>query len=120
MATRGSQGLRLLMSKSVDGVILEYHLGLMDGAPVADEIKQVRPRLPIVMLAKGLDLPEGALKSVDALVTKSDGPRLHLEAPLGREIPIVCLDSKHLPQRSSDESTQATNTDKDRMKKGIP
>jgi CheY-like chemotaxis protein len=79
-ATHGSQGLRLLMSKSVDGVILEYHLGLMDGATVANEIKQVRPRLPIVMLAESLELPEGALKSVDALVSKSDGPRLLLKA----------------------------------------
>lgn len=79
-ATHGSQGLRLLVSKPVDAVVLEYHLGLMDGAAVAHEIKKVRPRLPIVMLAETLDLPEGALKSVDALVTSSDGPRFLLEA----------------------------------------
>ena len=79
-ATHGSQGLRLLMSKTVDAVILEYHLGLLDGAAVADEIKKVRPRLPIVMLAEILELPEGALKSVDALVTNCDGPRFLLEA----------------------------------------
>jgi CheY-like chemotaxis protein len=79
-ATHGSQGLRLLMSQAVDAVILEYHLGLMDGAAVADEIKQVKPQLPIVMLAESLELPEGALKSVDALVTKSDGPHFLLEA----------------------------------------
>jgi CheY-like chemotaxis protein len=77
-ATHGSQGLRMLMSKSVDAVILEYHLGLLDGAAVADEIRQVRPLLPIVMLAESLDLPQGALKSVDALVTKSDGPHFLL------------------------------------------
>lgn len=79
-ATHGSQGLRLLMSKTIDAVILEYHLGLLDGAAVADEIKKVRPRLPIVMLAENLELPEGALKSVDALVTSSDGPRFLVEA----------------------------------------
>ena len=79
-ATHGSQGLRLLVSKAVDAVILEYYLGLLDGAAVADEIKKVRPRLPIVMLAESLELPEGALKSVDALVTSSDGPRFLLEA----------------------------------------
>src|SRR5205085_10027089 len=80
MATHGSQGLRLLVSKPVDAVILEYHLGLMDGAAVANEIKQVRPCLPIVMLAESLELPEGALRSVDALVTKSEGPHFLLEA----------------------------------------
>jgi len=49
--------------------------GLLDGAAVADEIKKVRPRLPIVRLAESLELPEGALKSVDAPVTNCDGPR---------------------------------------------
>jgi CheY-like chemotaxis protein len=77
-ARNGSEGLRLLMSKSVDAVVLEYHLGLLDGAVVADEIKQIRPQLPIVMLAENVDLPQGALKSVDALVTKSDGPHFLL------------------------------------------
>ena len=72
-ATNGSDGLRLLMSRSVDAIVLEYHLGLLDGAVVAAEIKKVKPQLPIVMLADHLELPEGALKSVDALVTKSDG-----------------------------------------------
>lgn len=79
-ATHGSQGLRLLMSNPVDAVILEYHLGLMDGTAVADEIKQVKPQLPIVMITESLELPEGSLKSVDALVAKSDGPRFLLEA----------------------------------------
>ena len=72
-ATNGSDGLRLLMSRSVDAIVIEYHLGLLDGAVVAAEIKKVKPQLPIVMLADHLELPEGALKSVDALVTKSDG-----------------------------------------------
>jgi CheY-like chemotaxis protein len=79
-ATHGSQGLRLLVSKPVDAVILEYHLGLLDGAAVADEIKRIRPRLPVVMLAESLELPEGTLKSVDALVTNCDGPCFLLEA----------------------------------------
>ncbi len=72
-ATSGSDGLRLLMSQPVDAIVLEYHLGRLDGAVVAAEIKKVRPQLPIIMLADHLELPEGALKSIDALVTKSDG-----------------------------------------------
>jgi CheY-like chemotaxis protein len=79
-ATHVSQGLRLLASKAVDAVILEYYLGLLDGAAVADEIKKVRPQLPIVMLAENLELPEGTLRSVDALVTNCDGPGFLLEA----------------------------------------
>jgi hypothetical protein len=57
----------------VDAIVLEYQLGLLDGAVVAAAIKQVRPEIPIVMLADDLELPDGALKSVDALVVKSDG-----------------------------------------------
>ena len=72
-AANGSEGLRLLMSRPVDAIVLEYHLGLLNGAVVAAEIKKVKPQLPIVMLAENLELPDGALKSVDALVTKSDG-----------------------------------------------
>jgi DNA-binding response OmpR family regulator len=72
-ATNGSDGLRLLMSRPVDAIVLEYHLGLLDGAVVAAEIRKVKPQLPIVMLADHLELPEGALESVDALVTKADG-----------------------------------------------
>jgi DNA-binding response OmpR family regulator len=72
-ATNGSEGLRLFMSRPVDAIVLEYHLGLLDGAIIADEIKQVRPEVPIVMLTDDFELPEGVLKSVDAIVTKADG-----------------------------------------------
>lgn len=72
-ATSGSEGLRLFMARQVDAIVLEYHLGLLDGAVVADLIKQVRPEVPIVMLTEDLEFPDGALKSVDAIVTKTDG-----------------------------------------------
>ena len=77
-ATNGHDGLRLFMSRSVDAIVIEYHLGLLDGEVVAAEIKKVKPQVPIVMLTDHLELPDGALKSVDALVTKSDGPHFLL------------------------------------------
>jgi DNA-binding response OmpR family regulator len=72
-ATNGRDGLRLFVSQPVDAIVLEYYLGLLDGAVIASEVKRVRPAIPIVMLADSLELPDGALNSVDALVTKSDG-----------------------------------------------
>jgi len=72
-ASCGNEGLRLLMLQVVDAVVLEYHLGLLDGAVVACQIKQVRPDIPIVMVCDNLDLPDDALKSVDAVVVRSDG-----------------------------------------------
>ena len=77
-ATNGSDGLRLFMSRPVDAVVIEYDLRLLDGATIASEIKQVRPDLPIVMLADHVEIPFDALKSVDALVVKSDGPHFLL------------------------------------------
>jgi len=67
-ATNGDHGLRLFKSRRVDAIVLEYHPG------VAAEIKQVSPKLPIVMWADHTQLPDCALKSVDALVSTSDPP----------------------------------------------
>jgi DNA-binding response OmpR family regulator len=72
-ATNASDGLRLFKSRLVDAVVLEHQLGPLDGSALAAEIKQVRPKIPIVMLIDRLELPDGALKSVDAIVAKSDG-----------------------------------------------
>jgi len=77
-ATNGSDGLRLFMLRPVDAIVIEHHTGLLDGAAIAAEIKQVRPEVPIVMLTDHLELPDGSLKSVDALVTQSDGPHFLL------------------------------------------
>jgi DNA-binding response OmpR family regulator len=77
-ATNGSDGLRLFMSRSFDAVVLEYHLGLQDGSAIADEIKHDRPEVPIVMLVDHVELPIDALKSIDALVAKADGPHFLL------------------------------------------
>jgi DNA-binding response OmpR family regulator len=72
-ATNGSDGLRLFMSRPVDAVVLEHHLSLLNGTAIADEIKRARPEVPVVMLVDDMELPAAALKSVDALVVKSDG-----------------------------------------------
>jgi hypothetical protein len=41
---------------------------------VAAEIKKIKPEMPIVMLAPGMELPVSALSWVDAFVPKADGP----------------------------------------------
>ncbi len=72
-ATTGRDGLRLFASQPVDAIVVDYHLGLLDGIVVANEIKRVRPTIPIVMLADNLDFPDGDLRSIDAIVTRADG-----------------------------------------------
>ena len=104
-ATNGSDGLRLFMSRPVDAIVLDYRLGLLNGGVVAAEIKKIKPQVPIVMLAEDVELPDDALKAVDALVAKSDGPHFllasvrsvlegkpeqRLEGELTSEVPIQC------------------------------
>ncbi len=62
-----------MSSRPVDAVVLEYSLSAFGGSEVVDEIRRVRPQVPIVMVADPQELSREVLKSVDALVAKSDG-----------------------------------------------
>jgi CheY-like chemotaxis protein len=79
-ATSGHEGLRLFMTRHVDAIVLEYHLGFLDGGVVAAEIKKTRPQIPILMMLDHLDVPEGALRNVDMVVAKYDGDHFLLSA----------------------------------------
>lgn len=102
-ASNGADGLRLLMSCSVDAVVLEHEIDFLDGAVIASELKRVRPQIPIVMVVDHMELPNGALQSIDALVVRSDGahflwatvhfvlhvkPAQHREAKLRAQTPV--------------------------------
>ena len=78
-AETGAAGLGLLQSHEVSAVVLDYYLGDIQGDEVAARMKQMKPQVPILMLSAYLSLPEGALKHVDAFVTKGQPPQLLLE-----------------------------------------
>jgi DNA-binding response OmpR family regulator len=82
--------------------VLDCELSLLSGAAVAAEMKKLKPQVPTIMLTDHLQLTDGTLESVDALVTKSDGPHFlwatvhfilnvkpaqHLEGRLGNQTP---------------------------------
>lgn len=73
-AATGHEALGVLDTCPVDAIVLEYYnQGLFDGSAIACEIRQVRPNIPIVMLAE----PEEIVCSrhlADILVSKSDPP----------------------------------------------
>ena len=79
-ATNGRDGLRLFMTRQVDAIVLEYHLGFLDGGLVASEIKKVQPHIPILMVIDDLEVPDGALRSVDMVIAKCDGDGFLLSA----------------------------------------
>ncbi len=69
-AASGGKGLELASKHSVDVVILDYLMPEMNGHAVAIEMRQLRPQAPIIMLSGAVDIPEQALKWVDAFIAK--------------------------------------------------
>jgi CheY-like chemotaxis protein len=69
-APSGSKGLELASIHSIDVVIVDYSMPGMNGQEVAIEMRQVRPQAPIIMLSGEVDVPEHALKWVDAFIAK--------------------------------------------------
>lgn len=69
-AASGNKGLELASTHSVDVVILDYFMPEMNGQEVAIEMRRIRPQAPIIMLSGAVDVPQQALKQVDAFIAK--------------------------------------------------
>ena len=69
-AASGGKGLELASMYAVDVVIVDYFMPEMNGQQVAIEMKRLRPQAPIIMLSGAVNVPEQALKWVDALIAK--------------------------------------------------
>ena len=122
IATNGHDGLRLFRSQQVDAVVLDDGVGLLSGSVVALEIRKFKPQIPIVLLADQATSPHVAMKSVDALVAKSDGPRSLLatvhfllnakpaqpkEPMINLGLPDRAAERAHLRQKNAAELTVA-------------
>ena len=71
-AASARQGLQIALACAVAAVIVDYHMPEMNGHELATEIKRLRPHVPIVMVSSDDQIPEHALKVVDAFVSKSE------------------------------------------------
>jgi|SRR5208282_680654 len=69
-APGGGKALELASIYAVDVVIVDYFMPEMNGPEVAIEMRRLRPQAPIIMLSAEMDVPEQALKLVDAFVEK--------------------------------------------------
>lgn len=78
IAESGAAGLKLFSAHPIDCVVLDYYMPEMNGGEVAARMRQLKPHVPILMLSAFVDLPEGALKQVDAFVVKGDTPQVLL------------------------------------------
>ena len=80
-APSGSKGLELASIHSVDVVIVDYCMPEMNGQEFAIEMRRLKPQAPIIMLSGAVDVPEQALKLVDAFIAKD-----HLSSQL---LPVI-------------------------------
>jgi two-component system cell cycle sensor histidine kinase/response regulator CckA len=69
-AASGVKGLELASRCSVDVEIVDYFMPEMNGQEVAKEMRRLKPQAPIIMLSAAVDVPEQALRLVDAFVDK--------------------------------------------------
>ena len=74
IATSVQQGLTLFEHEQVDAVVLDYYMPVMDGGHLAEELKKLRPGVPIVMLSAFITLPDEAVSHTDAYIIKGEAP----------------------------------------------
>jgi CheY-like chemotaxis protein len=79
VATTGDEALQLFASHSTDLVLLDYHMPKVNGDVIAQRMKVSQPDIPIAILSADEGLPESALESVDAFISKSESPASLLE-----------------------------------------
>ncbi len=84
-AQSAKQALQVFQSERVDAVIMDYWLPGTNGTTVAEEMKRLRPQVPIVMFSAFASLPgEGAV--VDAWLRKANIEPEHLVNEIKRLI----------------------------------
>jgi two-component system response regulator GlrR len=79
-ATGGQEALKLFRKYPVDAVVVDYQMPGMNGDIVAEKMKKMRSRIPIMLLSAYGPLPERKLKSVDIFLSKSQSPDALLSA----------------------------------------
>lgn len=73
-AIDGQLGLSIFAQERVDLVVLDYSMPSMDGGAVAQEMRRLRPEIPIILLSAYINLPPEVVRMVDCTMLKGDGP----------------------------------------------
>jgi CheY-like chemotaxis protein len=78
-AEDGSRGLELFKTEPVEAVVLDYSMPGMSGGEVANQMRRVKPHIPILMLSAYTVLPAEVTRIVDLAMTKGEGAPALLE-----------------------------------------
>jgi CheY-like chemotaxis protein len=69
----GASGLSIFESEPIEAVILDYSMPGMHGGEVAGRMRQIKPRIPILLLSAYIGLPAEVTSLVDLYMTKGEG-----------------------------------------------
>ena len=72
-ALDGTAGLDIFANEPVEAVILDYSMPGMHGGDVAARMRQVKPKVPILLLSAYIGLPAEVTSLVDLYMTKGEG-----------------------------------------------
>ncbi len=72
-ALTGKQGIEVFRYQPIDVVILDYWMADMDGLDVAERLKTLSPKTPIIMLSGYTSILDESLGKVDLWLRKGEG-----------------------------------------------
>ena len=78
-AQDGAAGLQLFSSEPVNAVVLDYSMPGMNGGEVADQMRRIKPDVPILLLSAYLGLPQNVTRLVNLYMTKGEGAPILLQ-----------------------------------------
>jgi CheY-like chemotaxis protein len=91
-ALTGKQGIELFRHQPIDVVILDYWMADMDGLDVAEQLKALSPKTPIIMLSGYTSILDEGLGRVDLWLRKGEGDPGQLLAAV-----VQALNSRQQP-----------------------
>ena len=71
-ARSGKEGIRLFQAEPVEAVVLDYWMPDMKGLAVAEELKRLNSKVPIIMLSAFSSILDEGIGKVDAWMTKGE------------------------------------------------
>ena len=78
-AMDGTAGLAVFESEPIEAVVLDYSMPGMHGGEVARRMRQIKPRIPILLLSAYIGLPAEVTSLVDLYMTKGEGAPVLLQ-----------------------------------------
>lgn len=78
-AMDGMAGLEIFKKEPIEAVVLDYAMPGMHGGEVAKQMREAKPRIPILLLSAYIGLPAEVTSLVDLYMTKGEGAPILLK-----------------------------------------